>query len=121
MKPYKITIFICAMILTSVLTAGAVEIKSTIKGSFRNIYPNAVVIKTELLWDAHQADNEYIGEMSKDRTAKIKSYEKYALSFCSGKADYAIIENFEVVNSAVNGLLIMSTDANVICFNLPSK
>jgi hypothetical protein len=118
MKPYKITIFICAMILTSVLTAGAVEVKSTIKGSFRNIYPNAVVVKTELLWDAHQADNEFIAEMSKDRTTKIKSYEKYALTFCNGKSDYAIIDNFEVKNTANNGLLIMSTEANVTCFNL---
>ena len=121
MKRHNVIIFVCAIMLSSVLSAGAVEVKATTTGTFRNVYPNAIVVKTELLWDAHQADNDYISEMSKDRTAKIKSYEKYALSFCNGKSDYAIVDSFGVTNTVINGLLIMSTEANVICFNLPSK
>ena len=103
--------------------AMAVESKSVIKGSFRALYPDAVVVAKDVATGAMytgQTDKSFPVSFQTEFTRAGVDAIAYAEKFCEGKSRYAIVDNFEV-HTAIhsNQALLFTTDYNVICFDLP--
>lgn len=104
--------------------AMAVESKSVVKGSFRAIYPDAVVAAKDVATGAMytgQTDKSFPASFQGEFTRAGVDAIAYAEKFCEGKSKYAIVDNFEV-HTAIhsNQALLFTTDYNVICFDLPA-
>lgn len=125
MKGCFLLLLVCAGILMSVEVM-AVESKGVTKGSFRNLFPNAILI-------AHTVANtsSYVGSGNSDPDPKkfqdevIRSAtlaKSGAKEFCEGDSEFSIADEYEIhtLYSQTGGLLLNST-YNYICFNLPSE
>lgn len=123
MKKRRIMAAFVSLMLMS-LNAGAVEVKPTIKGSFRNLYPNAIVVHSTHLNNGRYAGIYEGGTLISLHQNEIKrvlsSMEKYASEECKG-SEYAILDHFEVHHSINEDNIFITEDANLICFNLPKN
>ncbi len=120
---YKLkSIILCSVIALSAINASALEVKDIIKGSFRNYYSTAIIVDTDLGQTAYDSSKDYTTTFNEETTRAKKVYNNHARSLCTGKSTYAVVSDYEAHTAfATNGNIFVTTDANVICFNLPSK
>ena len=118
---------LCVALLAPV-GAGAVETKYVTTGSFRELYPNAIAVKSVVYNTAFYTGlrdkspnkspvNEYKAEYNRVASTAFDVSGEY----CNGKSDYAIADHFQVHTTFNHdGALLFTTDYNVVCFNLPT-
>ena len=117
---------VSAVLVASFASWGmAVETKSVIKGSFRNIYPDAVVVDTAIVCDGAQVPvnvNPYVTSYQAEHSRGVTGARQGSERYCTDKSDYAIADNFEIHTAIASNstyLAVYTTDYNIICFNLP--
>jgi len=101
----------------------ALEARSVIKGSFRDLYPDAILVAKDVASNA-----SFTGLPVSSLPAAFQDEFKrtaleavsYSKQYCEGKSNYAIADNFEL-HSAFDksGALLFTNIYNVICFDLP--
>lgn len=124
MKKWKVFTFVCAALMSFAVNSFALEYKGAFKGNIHNIYPDAVIIKTEF-WIQAQSKNTFEDLATQFAVFQMQSLdkaEKFAMGACANKSMYASVENFEIPQpSAIGNSVFISASANAICFDLPKS
>ena len=123
-KVLSILVVNAVLILYIASGALAAESKDRIKGSFRNPYPNAIVVDTAVVYNAETVSRS-TSSLPDDHLPVV--YRKlgeaavvYSVNFCKNKSTYSIADNYEVhTTQGSTGTMLFVSDFNVICFNLP--
>lgn len=118
---------IIALLTLITANAGAVEIKDTVKGNFRNMYPDAVFVSSTMVNASLQSNktfstttNSVTTDFDEEKVRTKNGFKELATKVCSGKSQYGIVENYEIhATLGESTVLFITTDANIVCFNLP--
>lgn len=102
------------------------EFKGTVNGSLRAMFPNAEIVKFEILYDVINAPEKnptYSADaLVRARKTTLPVYVENAINFCKDKSRYSAIDNLQTrYDYNVNAGLLITVEANMVCFNLPEK
>jgi hypothetical protein len=112
------------VVITVASVSMAAESKGVTKGSFRDLHPNAVVKDYSVSHNAAFTGinhEPYHIEIQNEFKRVMRAFEEYGYNFCNGKSKYFIAEHVSLVpHIHPNGALFFTSDANVICFDMPA-
>jgi len=114
----------CAVLVDPALSL-AFENMGVINGSFRNLFPVAIVkhhSAVHIASNTASRQHRHLYLEFNDEAGRTKEeFAKIAADACKEKSDYAIADHY-VLNSAFhpNGALLFTATADIVCFDLPS-
>lgn len=102
----------------------ATESLGVVKGNFRDLYPDAI-IKTHdstniAKFIGFSVSSAYVDNFQAEYKRGVTLFLAHAAKYCENRSDYYIVDNFEINTSFNSAGMLMTTTANIICFDLPS-
>jgi hypothetical protein len=95
------------------------------KGSFRDIYPDALVQNITIINNGGSSDREHPAAYLQKQTKNFQNeFASSARNFCKSKSKYSAVDQFEVsILIDIRGVgtsALVTANANLVCFDLPA-